>query len=97
MFKIGHSYGEPDDMSRMLDGEICEVRIWRTVRSQEEIYRNMYDVDPTTPGLCAYWKFNEGSGATVRDWTGNGNDATAHYPDKVVWPSGIEVPIKNKD
>lgn len=97
MFKIGHSYGEPDDMSRMLDGEICEVRIWRTVRTQEEIYRNMYDVDPTTPGLCAYWKFNEGAGATVKDWTGNGNDATAHYPDKVVWPSGIEVPIKNKD
>lgn len=97
MFKIGHSYGEPDDMSRMLDGEICEVRIWRTVRTQEEIYRNMYDVDPTTPGLCAYWKFNEGAGATVKDWTGNGNDATAHYPDKVVWPSGIEVPVKNKD
>ena len=32
MFKIGHSYGEPDDMSRMLDGEICEVRVWSVVR-----------------------------------------------------------------
>lgn len=46
MFKIGHSYGEPDDMTRQLDGEICEVRIWNVVRSQEEIYKNMYDVDP---------------------------------------------------
>ncbi len=95
MFKIGHSYGEPDDMSRMLDGEICEVRVWSVVRTQEEIYRNMYDVDPATPGLCAYWKFNEGSGDTVKDWTGNGNDAVSYAP--AVWPSGIEVPVKNKD
>ncbi len=95
MFKIGHSYGEPDDMARMLDGEICEVRVWSVVRTQEEIYRNMYDVDPATPGLCAYWKFNEGSGDTVKDWTGNGNDAVSYAP--AVWPSGIEVPVKNKD
>ena len=29
----------------------CEVRIWNVLRSQEEIYRNMYDVDPQTTGL----------------------------------------------
>lgn len=96
MFKIGHSYGEPDDMSRQLNGEICEVRIWNVVRSQEEIYKNMYDVDPTTSGLKAYWKFNEGNGNnTARDFTGNGNDAVA-YTD-AVWPAGIEVPQKNKE
>lgn len=96
MFKIGHSYGEPDDMSRQLNGEICEVRIWNVIRSQEEIYKNMYDVAPITPGLKAYWKFNEGKGNnTVKDFTGNGNDAVA-YAD-AVWPSGIEVPQKNKE
>ncbi len=96
MFKIGHSYGEPEDMSRQLNGEICEVRIWNVVRSQEEIYKNMYDVDPTTPCLKAYWKFNEGNGNnTVKDFTGNGNDAVA-YTD-AVWPAGIEVPQKNKE
>lgn len=96
MFKIGHSYGEPEDMSRQLNGEICEVRIWNVVRSQEEIYKNMYDVTPTTPGLKAYWKFNEGNGNnTAKDFTGNGNDAVA-YTD-AVWPSGIEVPQKNKE
>ena len=58
MFKIGHSYGEPENMTRQLNGEICEVRIWNVIRSQEEIYRNMYDVDPQTTGLKAYWKFN---------------------------------------
>ncbi|WP_373156880.1 DUF1735 and LamG domain-containing protein [Bacteroides cellulosilyticus] len=96
MFKIGHSYGEPDDMSRQLNGEICEVRIWNVIRSQEEIYNNMYDVVPQTTGLTAYWKFNEGKGNNiVKDFTGNGNDAVA-YTD-AVWPNGIEVPQKNKD
>lgn len=96
MFKIGHSYGEPEDMTRQLNGEICEVRIWNVIRSQEELYRNMYDVDPQTPGLKAYWKFNEGKGNNiVKDFTGNGNDAISH--NDAVWPDGIEVTKKNTD
>lgn len=55
----------------------------------------MYDIVPTTPGLKAYWKFNEGKGNnTAKDFTGNGNDAIA-YTD-AVWPAGIEVPQKIK-
>ncbi|MCD7941743.1 MAG: DUF1735 and LamG domain-containing protein [Bacteroides intestinalis] len=96
MFKIGHSYGEPDDVTRQLDGEICEVRIWNVVRSQEEIYKNMYDVDPKSEGLKAYWKFNEGKGNNIaKDFTGNGNDAVAYS--NAVWPDGIEVTQKNKE
>lgn len=96
MFKIGHSYGERDDMTRQLNGEICEVRIWNVIRSQEDIYKNMYDVAPTTSGLKAYWKFNEGKGNnTAKDFTENGNDAVAYA--NAVWPSGIEVPQKNKE
>lgn len=96
MFKIGHSYGEPEDMTRQLNGEICEVRIWNVIRSQEELYRNMYDVDPQTPGLKAYWKFNEGKGNNiVKDFTGNGNDAISH--NDAVWPDGIEVTKKNTE
>lgn len=96
MFKIGHSYGEPEDMTRQLDGEICEVRIWNVVRSQEEIYKNMYEVDPQTTGLKAYWKFNEGKGNNIaKDLTGNGNDAVAYTT--AIWPEGIEVPQKNKE
>lgn len=94
MFKIGHSYGEPEDMTRQLNGEICEVRIWNVIRSQEELYRNMYDIDPQTPGLKAYWKFNEGKGNNIaKDFTGNGNDAIAH--NDAIWPDGIEVTKKN--
>lgn len=96
MFKIGHSYGEPEDMTRQLDGEICEVRIWNVVRSQEEIYKNMYEVNPQTTGLKAYWKFNEGKGHNIaEDFTGNGNDAVAYA--NAVWSDGIEVTQKNKE
>lgn len=95
MFKIGHSYGESNDMSRQLDGEICEVRVWNVLRTQEEIYKNMYDVDPGTPGLQAYWKFNEGEGNEVKDYTGNGNDAVAYG--NAMWPDGIEIPQKNRE
>lgn len=96
-FYIGKSYGELDDLSRQLNGEICEVRVWNTVRTQEEIYANMYNIENPTEaeGLCAYWKFNEGEGNTVHDYTENGNDAVA-YTD-AVWPSGIEVTQKNKE
>ena len=73
-FHIGYSYAA----GRELHGEICEVRIWNTVRTQEQIAANVYEVDPASEGLVAYWKFDEGSGETIRDHTGNNNSGSAH-------------------
>ena len=70
---IGRSF----DGTRWLPGEISEVRIWNIERTAEQIADNPYKVDPTSEGLVAYWKFNEGSGKVVIDRTGNGNDITA--------------------
>lgn len=36
-------------------------------------------VDPTTPGLVAYWRFNGADDKKVTDLTGNGYDAMAAY------------------
>lgn len=109
-FYFGRSYGESHDISRQFDGEICEARIWNVARTQEEIYQNMYEIsDPTAePTLCAYWKFNEGTGTVVEDRTGHGNDAKVipywkgsnhveaySKTDAELWPSGIEVPKVN--
>jgi hypothetical protein len=69
-FYIGKSWND----DRWFDGEICEVRIWNTVRTQEELNQYKYEVTPTEPGLLAYWKFDEGEGGTILDYTGNGND-----------------------
>lgn len=75
-FFIGKSW----DDQRYLSGDICECRIWNVVRTREEIANNFYAVDPNTPGLVAYWKFDEGDGIIVKDHTVNANHATANAP-----------------
>ena len=60
-----------------MPGDISEVRVWSVQRTAEEIAKNPYEVDPSTPGLIAYWKFNEGTGSQIKDHTGHGNDITA--------------------
>lgn len=72
-FRIGYSYAA----GRELDGDITECRIWNVVRTQEQIAGSLYEVDPASEGLVAYWKFDEGTGDTVRDHTGNGINGTA--------------------
>lgn len=69
-FHIGLSY----DKNRWLEGCICECRIWNKVRTQEEISEYRYEVDPESEGLVAYWKFDEGSGSVIHDYTPYGND-----------------------
>lgn len=71
---IGYAWND----QRWLEGEISEVRIWNVQRTQEEIASHIYQVDPeTAEGLVAYWKFNEGAGKDIHDYSGNGNDISA--------------------
>lgn len=85
--------GKAWDDSRWLPGEISEVRVWSIQRSAEEIAKSPYEVDPKSDGLIAYWKFNEGSGKTIKDHTGNGNDITAVGGDPT-WVN-VEIPKLN--
>lgn len=73
-FFIGKSY----DDSRFFNGMIAECRIWNIVRTQEEIAGNFYEVDPASPGLVAYWKFDDGAGQQVKDHTANANHMDAN-------------------
>ena len=66
--------GKAWDDSRWLPGEISEVRIWSVQRTAQQIAGNPYEVDPSSEGLIAYWKFNEGAGNAIHDHTGHGND-----------------------
>ncbi len=70
---IGRSW----DDSRWLPGEISEVRIWNIARSAAEIAENSYGINPKTEGLVSYWKFNEGAGSDIKDYTENGNNISA--------------------
>ena len=82
-FHIGTAYNN----TRNLCGYLAECRIWNRALSAEELAEQRvrpYYVDPKSEGLVAYWKFNEGSGSTIIDRTGNGNNAIAKYPIKWV-------------
>ncbi len=91
-FFIGLSYDE----KRPLQGEVAEARVWSVVRTQEEIWEHMYDVDPASEGLLGYWKFDKPEdGDVVRDATGHGNDGVAAKP--LQWNTSVEVPQLNKE
>lgn len=86
-FFIGKSY----DDYRPLNGKIAEVRLWSVARTQQEIYDNMYEItDPeTVPELIGYWKFDEGQGNVVKDYSRYGNDGVSQLD--LTWPDGIEI------
>ncbi len=59
------------------DGTLEEVRIWTAARTKDQIRANKgLSLSGTEPGLLAYWKFNEASGSTTTDVTGNGHTGT---------------------
>ena len=76
-FVIGHNnmltnfpYG-----ARAFPGAIDDVRVWNVVRTQQEILADIHRVlAGNEPGLVGYWRFDEGTGDTAYDLSGNGND-----------------------
>lgn len=91
-FWIGYSY----DDNRCFNGRFSEVRIWNRALSENDINaeNHFYTVNPSASGLQAYWKFDEGAGNRIKDWTANGNDLTAESaPD---WIS-VSLPARNKE
>lgn len=93
-FCIGWSYND----YRPLQGRIAEARVWRVARTQQEIWDNMYRLPDFRaedyPDLIGYWKFDEGQGNTIHDYSMYGNHGEAAAD--IVWPSGIEIPEINK-
>ncbi len=89
-FWIGYSY----DNKRYLDGMISEARIWNKALTSEEINEanHFYKVDPSSPGLVTYWKFDEGAGNVVKDYTAYGNTLTPQ--ESLTWYP-VALPEKN--
>jgi hypothetical protein len=75
-FAIGYSAG-----GRYLNGRISEFRVWNVARTPAELLNNICYVDPHSPGLIAYWRFQGPSDVlkdgSIRDWTGHGYNAVA--------------------
>jgi hypothetical protein len=78
--------GDPNWPGWMFAGLIDEIRIWNIARTPAQIAASYTTgVEPTSPGLVAYYTFDEGSGSSVQDRTGHGltgaiNGDTAWVP-----------------
>ena len=80
-------------------GLLDDLRVWNTVRMQEQIEDNMYrDLGGGEDGLIAYWRMDEGQGGQVGDSTGNGQHGKFLPTYEPAWerspaPVGNERPL----
>ncbi|UHO38091.1 T9SS type A sorting domain-containing protein [Chryseobacterium capnotolerans] len=84
-FNVGYLY----NTSRNFNGKIDEVRVWKKALTQTEISQNMCNVSVPAASLAAYWKFNEGSGSTVQDSSGNGVSLSLTGVDASNWVTDL--------
>ena len=69
------------------NGGLDEVRLWNVVRTQSQVQAAMLsELTGTEPGLAAYWRFNEGTGATVADDSPSNHTATLY--NTTTWMGG---------
>ena len=88
--------GNACDGNRYVQGNIAYTRVWKSARSASDITGNMYKKDASGADLIASWYFNEGSGNTIADHSGNGRTLTGkkfvsqmNYPETdVEWVDG---------
>ncbi|ETR73919.1 MAG: hypothetical protein OMM_00608 [Candidatus Magnetoglobus multicellularis str. Araruama] len=67
-------------------GQIDEMRIWNTARTQEEIRDTMCKkLIGNETDLLVYYRFDHSSGLTLADLTGNGNNGTINNMDNSDW------------
>ena len=72
-----HFWQNTGQIAEYFYGLIDKVNFWNKALTQSEIQQYMF-TPPTgnESGLVGYWNFNEGSGTTLTDLSGNGNNGT---------------------
>jgi signal transduction histidine kinase/DNA-binding response OmpR family regulator/ligand-binding sensor domain-containing protein/protocatechuate 3,4-dioxygenase beta subunit len=87
---LGHNLwagtpGWPADKLPDLDGQMAEVRVWRTARTRDQINQNMFlKLKGNEPDLAGLWNFHDGA----RDLTTNRHDGKLTGTAKVVKAQG---------
>lgn len=74
-FTTGIYIGSLYDGTTAFNGLIDDVRIWNRALSATEVANLYYNVIPRS-GLVGEWLFNEGTGTTANDTSGNSNTGT---------------------
>jgi hypothetical protein len=74
-------------------GNIDEVRIWNTARTQTEIRQSRFsEIASSSSGLVACYRFNEGSGTTANDLVSSNNATLTNGP---TWSSVVIAPLSS--
>src|SRR6266498_3718923 len=68
-------------------GTLDEARVWNYARSQAQIDQAMSLEITSASGLLGRWGLNDGSGSSVADSSGNGNNGTA--VNSPTWTEGL--------
>jgi hypothetical protein len=84
--------GIQTDTTEFMNGRIDELRIWKEVRTPEEIKAGMYGtVDPATANLFAYYKMNDGAGSNTISNSSSTSGLDGTISDATAWaPSPIQ-------
>ncbi len=80
-------------------GTVDEIRLWNTNLTQEQITDSMSrPLAGNEDHLAGYWRFDAGSGLTVADWTGRGNDAVLEQSGTGILPAWVvsTAPVNNE-
>lgn len=73
-------------------GNIDEVRLWDVARTGDQIRETMFtELSGSETGLVAYYDFNQSTGNTLPDVSGNGNTGTGTNVDASEWVSSKAV------
>jgi len=66
-----------NDSMLAFHGLIDEFRVWTLARTQTQIQEHMFTtLEGNEPGLLAYWRMDEGEGATATDLAGQDDNGT---------------------
>jgi len=71
-----------------LEGKLDEIMVYDTALTHEEVVQNMlnYHNPVHFNNLVGWWRFEEGTGLTAHDKSGNGNDGTLNPSnDPPIW------------
>lgn len=87
--------GNDASAGNTFEGIIDEVRIWNTVRSDQEIadYVDAY-LTGDESGLALSWRMNEGNGEVIHDQSTHGHDGTIV---KTAWIQGVHLNAPSLD
>ena len=88
MISVGNRTGNIKHFKGKMDDFIAVGGYCATQQNVTDLYNSGGGIDPTTiltSGVVAYWKFNESTGTTASDSSGNGNDLTLNNFTGTYW------------